>query len=137
MGSSSNAATVVRLKDGRTRRFRTTEERRKIVEETLKPGASVSLVARAHDVNANQLFKWRKQYREGRLDAGSTSSTSSTLLPVKVSDSLPVVRATSERRRVKARRAGTIDIDLGHARVRIEGAADPDCVRALLEGLIR
>jgi len=128
--------TVVTLKDGRNRRFRSKQERRRIVEETLKPGASVSLVARAHDVNANQVFKWRKQYREGRLDAAATSSTSS-LLPVKVSDSLPVVRPTAERRRVKTRRGGFIDIDLGHARVRIEGAADPDCVRAALEGLIR
>jgi transposase len=126
--------TVATLKDGRKRLFRSKQERRKIVEETLKPGASVSLVARAHDVNANQVFKWRKQYREGRLEGASNSNT---LLPVKVSDSLPVGGPAVERRRVKTRRAGIIDIDLGHARVRIEGAADPDCVRAALEGLIR
>ena len=34
-------------------------------------------------------------------------------------------------------RSESIDIDLGHARVRIEGAADPDCVRVVLEGLVR
>lgn len=38
------------------RQFRSRQERRAIVEETLKPGASVSVVARAHDVNANQVF---------------------------------------------------------------------------------
>ena len=38
------------------RRFRSKAERRQIVEETMKPGASVSQVARAHDVNANQVF---------------------------------------------------------------------------------
>ena len=65
MGGSTSEALVVRLKDGRTRRFRSKLERRQIVEETLKPGASVSLVARAHDVNANQVFKWRKQYQQG------------------------------------------------------------------------
>jgi transposase len=129
--------TVVTLKDGRKRQFRSKQERRKIVEETLKPSASVSVVARAHDVNANQVFKWRKQYREGRLDAAPTSSTSSTLLPVKVSDLLPVVRPAVARRRVNTRRSGIIDIDLGHARVRIEGAIDPECVRAALESLIR
>jgi transposase len=116
------------------RGFRSKQERRQIVEETLKPGASVSRVARAHDVNANQVFKWRKQYREGRLEVAPTSNT---LLPVKISDSLPMVGSTAVRRRIKARRVGVIDIDLGHARVRIEGAADPDCVHATLEGLIR
>jgi transposase len=55
------------------KRFRTKQERRQIVEETLQPGASVSVVARAHDVNANQVFHWRKQYGEGgstRLEIG-------------------------------------------------------------------
>ena len=37
------------------------------MEETLAAGASVSRVARRHDVNANQVFHWRKLYREGRL----------------------------------------------------------------------
>src|SRR5437667_11475115 len=124
-------------KDDRARRFRSKQERRQIVEETLKPGASVSRVARAHDVNANQVFKWRRQYRDGRLGITPTATTQSTLLPVKISESLPTVRPAAERRRVKARRTGIIDIDLGHARVRIEGAADPDCVRAALEGLLR
>lgn len=129
---------VVTLKNGRTRRVWSKQDRRQIVEETLKRGASVSLVARAHDVNANQVFKWRRQYREGRLDLEPTSST---LVPVKISDSLPPERrapAEPARRRVKAKRtAGVIDIDLGHARVRIEGNADPDCVRAALDGLMR
>jgi transposase len=127
--------TAAGVKERRARRSWSKQKRRQIVEETLKPGASVSLVARAHDVNANQVFKWRKLYCEGRLD--TAPKTSSTLLPVKISDSLPRVRPAAKRRRVKARRAGIIDIDLGHARVRIEGTADPDCVRAMLEGLMR
>jgi transposase len=47
------------------KRRRTVKERREIVEETLVPGVSVSRVARRHDVNANQVFYWRKLYREG------------------------------------------------------------------------
>jgi transposase-like protein len=42
------------------RRYRTVEERRRIVEETLAAGVSVAVVARRHGVNANQLFQWRK-----------------------------------------------------------------------------
>ncbi len=64
-------------RQGKKRR-RSVEERRKIVEETLQPGASVARVARQHDVNANQVFHWRKLYREGLL--GSTVATK--LLPV-------------------------------------------------------
>ena len=44
------------------RRYRGLEEKRRIVEETLAEGASVALVARAHGVNANLVFNWRKLY---------------------------------------------------------------------------
>jgi transposase len=132
MGTVETAETVVILRDGRTRRFRSKLERRRIVEETLKPGASVSLVARAHDVNTNQVFKWRSQYRQGRLEIESPT----TLLPVKIADAVQKPGPAS-RRESRPKRSGIIDIDLGHARVRIEGAADPDCVRAALEGLAR
>ncbi len=49
------------------KRFRQKAERRQIVEETLKPGASVSQVARAHDVNANQVFTGRGNIAQAGL----------------------------------------------------------------------
>lgn len=118
---------------GPKRRFRSKEERRRIVEETLKGGASVSLVARAHDVNANQVFGWRRLYREGRLGVPQGSSA---LVPVMITETVEKLRSTSHREK-KTKRTGIIDIDLGHARIRIEGAADPDCVRAAVERLVR
>src|SRR5688572_32862385 len=108
---------VMEIRAGR--RFRSKAERRQIVEETMKAGASVAQVARAHDVNANQVFNWRRLYREGQLEVEQSSGT---LLPVRVADSVPAVR-TPTRRQSKPKRSGIIDIDLGHARVRIEGAA--------------
>ena len=46
---------------GRSGRRRwTAEDKRRIVEETRAPGASVSVVARRHDINANLLFKWKR-----------------------------------------------------------------------------
>jgi transposase len=39
----------------------------RIVEETFVPGASVAAVARRNNANANQVFEWRKLYRQGRL----------------------------------------------------------------------
>jgi transposase len=116
------------------KRFRSRAERRQIVEETMKPGASVSLVARAHDVNANQVFHWRRQYRAGWLDE-SARTQPAALLPVKVFDAVDAT--VRPRREPKAVTAGFIEIDFGHARVRIEGSADPQCVRAAVEGLVR
>jgi transposase len=115
------------------RRMRSKAERRQIVEETFKGGASVAEIARAHGVNANQVFNWRRLYHAGQLEADSTAST---LLPVKIADVPSVVVATAAKRGEKAA-GGIIDIDLGHARVRIEGAVNPACVRAVIEGLRR
>lgn len=118
------------------KRFWSTQEKREIVEETLRAGASVSVVARAHDVNANQLFRWRKLYRDGQLEVEENTTR---LLPVKVTDVAvqKMRRSAKQKSKFKFKSNGIIDIDLGHARLRIEGAADPDCVRAALAGLIR
>ncbi len=116
------------------RRFRSKLERRLVVEETLKPGASVSRIARAHDVNANQVFHWRKQYQAGKLESEESPSA---LLPVKLAE-ITVEKVRREPRpKTKFERTGVMHIDLGYAQVRIEGSADPQCVRAAMESLIR
>jgi hypothetical protein len=85
-------------------------------------------------VNTNQVFKWRREYLKDRPEL----SAAATLLPVKVCDVAPEIRQPEVRSSgLKAGKSGVINIDLGHVRVRIEGAADPDCVRAALEGLVR
>ena len=40
-----------------------------MVRETYEPGMTVSLVARRHGINPNQLFHWRKLERIGALTA--------------------------------------------------------------------
>jgi transposase len=47
------------------------ELERQIVEATVKPGASVALIAREHDLNGNLLLRWCRQY----LVANSASPT--------------------------------------------------------------
>jgi transposase len=54
----------------RRRRVWSTEEKRRIVAESAAPGASVSVVARRHDINANMLFTWRRALG-ARLGVGS------------------------------------------------------------------
>src|SRR5271166_2598780 len=63
------------------RKWRAVAEKRRIVEQTFEPGASVAKVARAHGVNANQVFAWRRQYRQGLLGEGQETAN---LLPVHV-----------------------------------------------------
>ena len=58
----------------RQRRTYNTALKREMVEATLAGGESVSVVARRYDVNANQLFRWRREYREGLLADDSDSA---------------------------------------------------------------
>jgi len=46
----------------RKRRSWALEEKRRIVDESREDGASIAEVARRHDLNANQLFAWRRQF---------------------------------------------------------------------------
>lgn len=116
------------------RQLRTVEEKRRIVEETLAEGASVARVARAHGVNANQVFGWRRLYRAGRLGGGGAVK----LLAVSVSeDSPPPIVSPCREHPVAMPVPSTIHIELRHAQVRIEGGADPALLRVLLECLRR
>jgi transposase len=111
------------------RRYRALEEKRRIVEETFSEGVSVALVARAHGVNANLVFNWRKLYQAGRLSGGRAK-----LLPVKVT---PEGTLTTSSGSSLSCSPGTIHIQLQHAQVSIEGNADPALLRVLLECLQR
>ena len=53
----------------RRRRAWTTDEKRRIVDESLEDDASLAEVARRHDLNANQLFTWRRQFGVEAADA--------------------------------------------------------------------
>src|ERR1035438_6842489 len=44
-------------------------EKRRIVELTLREGASLLAIAREHDVHPNSLGQWKALYRAGKLDA--------------------------------------------------------------------
>ena len=98
--------------------------KRRIVAETLEPGASVSIVARRHDVNANQVFKWR---REMAPKPPAAARQNVTMLPVEI-----VPEASEPRPR--ARRSGVIEITLGSgARVCLRGEVSPETLRQVIE----
>jgi transposase len=111
----------------RVRRWRSISEKLEIVQLTLKPGASVAEVARAHGVNANQVFKWRRAFERGEL-----SESSVALIPVTV-ESRGDDRETEE---VQMQARGSIHIELpGRAVISVESGADLSLVRSILESL--
>jgi len=124
---------VERDVDGGTvakRIFRTIEEKRKIVEEALRSPHSVSVVARQHGLNSNQLFAWRKLYLNGQLEPAVDSGTAVRLLPVCVSEEPkqePGLAVSSNL---------TINIEIpGRALVSVEGQVSAEIIRVVLESL--
>jgi transposase len=114
------------------RRWRTVEEKRRIVEEAMAPGASVAQVARLHGVNANQVFLWRRQYHAGDLMVPSGDGPK--LLPVIVADS--VEQKTEEAAAESC--GGSIHIEFaGRALVTIEAGVDPALAAAVIERVAR
>src|SRR5207245_9958720 len=113
------------------RRRRSLEEKRRIVEETLESGASVARVARRHAVNANQVFYWRKKYREGRLGKGRSSN----LLPVAVSE-IPSNKSGQVRCVSSRCSLGAMEIKLPKGQLRITGSVEAESLRMVLECLL-
>src|SRR3712207_1318103 len=104
-----------RLSDNRRRRW-PDALKRQIVAETLEPGSSVSIVARRHDVNANQFFKWA-----GRMLAKSPAGGEGSLLPVEI---------VPEQDRAFGAEGGSIEVEFGNGtRLRVRGAVAPEMLR--------
>jgi len=117
------------------RRFRRTrEEKRRIVEATFVPGASIARVAREHGVNANQVFQWRHEYRKGSLGVDQQAQT--RLVPVTVAAEPNSVTFSGMATAVAP--SGSIHIELpGRAVISVEAGVDPELVRAVLGSLLR
>jgi transposase len=118
---------------GSKRRFRTVEEKRRIIEETLVPGASVARVARAHGVNANQVFGWRQLYRQGRLERKEDTPS---LLPVRVTSAAVAEAARPVPTTAKRAPSGVIHLELPKGQLRIAGRVDAEVLRVVLEKLL-
>ena len=110
------------------------EFKRAIVQQSLVSGASVSLIAREHNVNANQVFAWRKQFREGRLN--KISGGDCKLLPVILAE-LPSTSRAIHVPEAAATPTGVIQLEMGKARLRIEGSVDATTLALVLERVLR
>ena len=119
---------MVEIFRGQARRRWSEEDKRRLVAETLAPGATVHGVARRREVSPSQLFAWRQLFR-----AGSARTVPAPRLPgfAAVEIAPAPVPPMGE-----GARSGLIEIELaGGDRVRISGAADPAVVAAALRAL--
>jgi transposase len=128
------------VRNAKQRQRRSVAEKQRIVEETLVPGMSVAAVARAHGINANQLFGWCRLYKLGQLvERRSVSLRPGTprLLPVSVREEEPVSLASKISANVATAMpaAGTIQVQFPQAQVRVEGTVDTALLRVVLECL--
>jgi transposase len=140
----TSVQTVVTDKLGRRsgpRRKYTIAEKRAMVEETKRRGASVADVAQRHGVNANLLFGWRRLYQQGVL-VEEGPSAKATLLPVKVSTPTltPTESAKAVATRVPAKEpsSGSIEIEFaGGVRLRVRGRVDRPTLARVMSALSR
>jgi len=119
------------------------EFKRRLVEETLVPDASVAFIARRNDINANLLFKWRRQHlREighapnapsGAISAPGAEFT--TLLPVSIVDETPRQSPSIPDR--DAPGEDICEVEFDRARLRIRGEVSPSTLRLLIRELSR
>ena len=145
MDTSDQASVSAGNADIPPRRMRTNDEKRRIVEEALAPGASVAAVARRHGLNANLLFGWRRLHKQGLLERSREPAV--PLLPVQVTTptvvaerrSTGVIRSSSRLRRrplTAPRASGHIEIELpSGARVRVHGRVEPRALAEVLTAL--
>lgn len=120
------------------------EFKRHLVEQCFEPGASVALIARGNDVNANLLFKWRRAYIEGAYGLPTLSEHAARqaeceippLLPVNIIDGTsvqappPTVITTEPLESV-------CEVEFERARLRIRGEVSPETLRLLIRELSR
>jgi transposase len=129
VGQASPVATDTLGRKTAPRRLRTAEEKLRIVQETVAPGASVADVARRHGVNANLLFSWRRQHQQGVLAERTRPPRAVKMLPVHIA-----TPSASSSAAVVSR----IEIELPcGARVRVIGDVAAGQLTAVLSALAR
>jgi transposase len=119
----------------RTRRQHDRAFKAELVEQSLRPGASVSAIALASGVNANLLFKWRRDHVRAH---GSPLLEAAKLRPVCV---IPPVNTTQtqplpETAAVnRPSRPGVIELEIAGAQLRLRGGVDEAMLSSVLRAL--
>ncbi|MCO4865962.1 MULTISPECIES: IS66-like element accessory protein TnpA [Cupriavidus] len=134
MGTTLSQLQEVPVAGGRKGRPNYNEEfKRRLAAAACEPGVSVSKLAREHGINANMLFTWRRRYRTEQCQEAAVllpvtvERPSSPPGPMPMSPGAAVCEPTPPH--------GAIEIRLGRAVIRIEGAVDASTLRTVLDRL--
>ena len=115
-----------------SRRRRTAAEKVQIVKESLAPNVSIAAVALAHRINANQLHKWRWQFRQGKLVGPSEAAA--VLLPVRVAKVAASEQQAPVRQHISTEQ-GYVEVLIGETRVWVHGTVQAQTLRAVFAAL--
>lgn len=118
--------------------------KKRLAQAACAPGVSVSQLALEHGINANMLFKWRRHYRAGLLDAPGHEP--SILLPVSVVDTHKMMPPQWQEQLTAPHHPaapiqnadvshGIIEIKFADVIVRLDGRADAATLRIVLQSL--
>ncbi len=121
----------------RTRRQHQRAFKDELIAQSLVPGASVAGIAMKGGINANLLFKWRREHVRAMA---ASAPTAATLLPVCViaeSASPPTVQPTVRVATGINRSSplGVIEIEIAGAQLRLRGGVDETALSTVLRAL--
>ncbi|MGY3116106.1 transposase [Bradyrhizobium sp. S3.14.4] len=108
---------------GRRRRW-STDAKAAIVAESFVPGASVSAVARRHDISPSLLFLWRRQATRAQVGAPGDRGMPPGFVPVAITGCGGELSSREEQ--------AAIEIQVGAVRIHVRGTVDRRALREVL-----
>lgn len=124
-----------RESEKRSRRQHERAFKEDLVRQSLEPDASVSAIALRNGINANMLFKWRREH----LRAAGKRSAPTALLPVELAQAdvvtvpAPIVSPTPAPRPTPHN--GVIELEIAGVQLRLRGAVDEAGLCSVLRAL--
>jgi len=122
---------------GRVRRNHDQAFKDDLIAQSLIDGASVSAIAMKGGINANLLFKWRREHVRAMAQAAPAAAT---LLPVCVVPDVEPMQAPQPSAPIGAAvqrgaRSGVIEVEVAGAVLRLRGAVDETMLSSVLRAL--
>lgn len=112
------------------------DDKARILEETLAPGAVVSEIARRHGLTPQQLFGWRRAARRSTEVSDDTGSPRFVPAVVDQPRPEPVRKQRKPRRASRSGEAtGLIEMEIGGVTVRVGRGAEAKTVAAVIHAL--
>jgi len=116
------------------RRRWSADDRARILEETLAPGAVVSAVARRHDLTPQQLFTWRREARK-RAEADAKALAFMPALVAPEPATQKELKPPRAKRRTPRRRTASIEVEASGITVRIGDGTSSATIAAVIRAL--